>query len=72
MPRDEARARGNGHDQRRAFDPVRGRLGQAKKVNDPLAKYGLKRGENGLHVIMMCEVPSNPILAPICTAAHHS
>jgi pyruvate,water dikinase len=28
-----------------------------------LAHYGLKRGENGLRVIMMCEIPSNVILA---------
>jgi pyruvate,water dikinase len=38
-------------------------LGQAKKVVDLLAKNGLKRGENGLRLIMMCEVPSNAILA---------
>jgi len=28
-----------------------------------LAKNGLKRGDNGLKVMMMCEVPSNAILA---------
>jgi pyruvate,water dikinase len=38
-------------------------LGQAKKVIDLLAVHGLKRGEQGLRVIMMCEVPSNAILA---------
>ncbi|TCS39520.1 phosphoenolpyruvate synthase [Paucimonas lemoignei] len=38
-------------------------LGQAKKVVDLLAKNGLKRGENGLRLIMMCEVPTNAILA---------
>jgi pyruvate,water dikinase len=38
-------------------------LGQASKVVDLLAKHGLKRGENGLRLIMMCEVPSNAILA---------
>jgi pyruvate,water dikinase len=38
-------------------------LGQAKKVTDLLAKHGLSRGENDLKVIMMCEVPSNAILA---------
>lgn len=38
-------------------------LGQAEKVIELLGKYGLKRGENGLRVIMMCEVPSNAILA---------
>ena len=38
-------------------------LSQAKKVIDLLASKGLKRGENGLKIIMMCEVPSNAILA---------
>jgi pyruvate, water dikinase len=38
-------------------------LKQAEKVVDLLAKNGLKRGENGLRLIMMCEVPSNAILA---------
>ncbi|NYT77278.1 phosphoenolpyruvate synthase [Alcaligenaceae bacterium] len=38
-------------------------LPQAAKVIDLLAKNGLARGENGLRVIMMCEVPSNAILA---------
>jgi len=38
-------------------------LGQAEKVVELLAQNGLKRGENGLRLIMMCEVPSNAILA---------
>ena len=38
-------------------------LGQAEKVVQLLGKNGLKRGENGLRLIMMCEVPSNAILA---------
>ncbi|MGB4345914.1 MAG: phosphoenolpyruvate synthase [Burkholderiaceae bacterium] len=38
-------------------------LGQAEKVVNLLAKNGLKRGEHGLRLIMMCEVPSNAILA---------
>ncbi|WP_424191460.1 phosphoenolpyruvate synthase [Ampullimonas aquatilis] len=38
-------------------------VSQASRVIDLLAKHGLKRGENGLRVIMMCEVPSNAILA---------
>lgn len=38
-------------------------LNQAEKVVGLLADNGLKRGENGLRVIMMCEVPSNAILA---------
>jgi pyruvate,water dikinase len=38
-------------------------LGQAERVTNLLASHGLKRGENDLKVIMMCEVPSNAILA---------
>jgi len=36
---------------------------QAKRVTDLLAEHGLRRGENGLRIVMMCEVPSNAILA---------
>jgi pyruvate,water dikinase len=36
---------------------------EGKRVIDTLAEFGLKRGENGLKVIMMCEVPSNALLA---------
>ncbi len=36
---------------------------QARRVIELLAANGLKRGENGLRIIMMCEVPSNAILA---------
>ena len=38
-------------------------LSEADKVIKLLAKHGLKRGENGLRVIMMCELPSNAVLA---------
>lgn len=38
-------------------------LDEANKVIDILAANGLKRGENGLRLIMMCEVPSNALLA---------
>lgn len=38
-------------------------LGQAKAVVDALAAQGLRRGENGLRLIMMCEIPSNAVLA---------
>jgi pyruvate,water dikinase len=38
-------------------------LGQAKAVTELLAAKGLKRGERGLRIIMMCEVPSNAVLA---------
>jgi len=38
-------------------------LDEGRKVIEALAKNGLVRGENGLKVIMMCEVPSNALLA---------
>ena len=38
-------------------------LGQAQRVTELLAEKGLKRGEHGLKVIMMCEIPSNAVLA---------
>ena len=38
-------------------------VNQAEKVIGLLGQHGLKRGENGLRVIMMCEIPSNAILA---------
>ena len=38
-------------------------LEQARRVTELLAAKGLRRGENELKLIMMCEVPSNAILA---------
>ena len=38
-------------------------LGQARRVTELLARQGLRRGENALKLIMMCEIPSNAILA---------
>ena len=39
-------------------------LGQAERVTELLAEHGLQRGRaDGLKIIMMCEVPSNAILA---------
>jgi len=38
-------------------------VGEAKKVSELLTEHGLKRGDNGLRVIMMCELPSNALLA---------
>ncbi len=37
--------------------------GEGRKVIEVLAKHGLRQGENELKVIMMCEVPSNALLA---------
>jgi len=38
-------------------------LDEGRKVIEVLAENGLKQGENGLKIIMMCEVPSNALLA---------
>ena len=38
-------------------------VAEAKRVIELLALNGLKRGENGLKVIMMCELPTNALLA---------
>ena len=38
-------------------------LHEAKTVTGIMAANGLKRGENGLRLIMMCEIPSNALLA---------
>jgi pyruvate,water dikinase len=38
-------------------------LGQADRVTQLLRKHGLERGQDELKIIMMCEVPSNAILA---------
>ena len=39
-------------------------LSEARQVVELLARHGLERGRNGLRLIMMCEVPSNAVLAP--------
>ena len=36
---------------------------EAREVVATMAKHGLVRGENGLRLIMMCEIPSNALLA---------
>ena len=38
-------------------------LEEGKRVIELLEEHGLKRGDNGLKVIMMCELPSNALLA---------
>ncbi|MEW5708963.1 MAG: phosphoenolpyruvate synthase [Pseudomonadota bacterium] len=38
-------------------------LEEARQVLALLAEHGLRRGENGLRIIMMCEIPSNALLA---------
>jgi pyruvate,water dikinase len=36
---------------------------EGRRVIELLAEHGLERGRNGLRIIMMCEIPSNAILA---------
>ena len=38
-------------------------LGEAQKVQAEMAKHGLQRGQDGLEIYVMCEIPSNVILA---------
>ena len=38
-------------------------LGEADQVLDIMKQFGLERGKNGLKIVMMCEIPSNAILA---------
>lgn len=38
------------------------RVDEARKVIEAMAKHGLKRGERGLEIFMMCEIPNNVIL----------
>ncbi|HNR09604.1 MAG TPA: phosphoenolpyruvate synthase [Nitrosomonas europaea] len=38
-------------------------LEEAQQITELLAANGLKRGSNGLRLIMMCEIPSNAVLA---------
>jgi pyruvate, water dikinase len=35
---------------------------EAERVLEAMAKHGLKRGENGLEIYVMCEIPNNVIL----------
>ncbi len=60
----QARARSDGLGQRLGDDPVRAHArAKAARSIEVLAKNGLKQGEHDLKIIMMCEVPSNALLA---------
>jgi len=39
------------------------RVDEGKKVLETMSRYGLTQGENGLQIYVMCEIPSNIILA---------
>jgi pyruvate,water dikinase len=43
--------------------PIVRTVAEAREVVDMLAEQGLRRGEQGLRLIMMCEIPSNALLA---------
>ena len=58
------RVRGEmGFDNVKVMIPFVRTVGELQEVLAVMASHGLVRGENGLEVIMMCEVPSNAILA---------
>ena len=38
-------------------------LDEGRRVQEEMAKHGLRRGDNGLELYVMCEIPSNVILA---------
>ncbi len=45
------------------MEPFVRSLAEAREVTELLAQNGLRRGEQGLKVIMMCELPTNALLA---------
>ena len=64
VPRAETRARGDGADLNvELMVPFVRTLEEADQVLALMESHGLVRGENGLRVVMMCEVPSNAVLA---------
>jgi len=44
-----------------AMIPFCRRVSEAKKVIAAMAEHGLKRGEDGLEIFVMCEIPNNVI-----------
>jgi len=45
----------------RVMVPFCRRVEEAKRVIDEMSKHGLKRGDNGLEIYVMCEIPNNVI-----------
>ncbi len=45
----------------RIMVPFCRRVVEAERVLDAMARHGLKRGENGLEIFVMCEIPNNVI-----------
>ena len=63
MPRVEARATEMGLTNVQIMIPFVRTLKEAEQVTKLLAANGLKSGENDLKIIMMCELPTNALLA---------
>ncbi len=61
MRRAEARSRRDGLTNLKIMVPFCRREEEAKRVLSAMAANGLSRGENGLEVYVMCEVPNNVI-----------
>ena len=59
----QAMPRGDGPDQCETMIPFCRTVDEGRKVLAEMATHGLRRGENGLEVYVMCELPSNVILA---------
>jgi pyruvate,water dikinase len=47
----------------KAMIPFVRTVAEGKAVVDLMASHGLRRGEDGLEIVMMCELPSNALLA---------
>jgi pyruvate,water dikinase len=63
MPGPAPRSQRHGTDQRRSHGAFRAQRQRGRRVTELLAENGLRRGENGLRLIMMCELPTNALLA---------
>jgi len=63
MSRAPARTRGHGPAQRAGHGAVRAHGERGASGDELLAKNGLARGKDALKIIMMCELPTNALLA---------
>jgi pyruvate,water dikinase len=52
-----------GLDNVRVMIPFVRTVAEERRVLEVMAQHGLRRGENGLQVVLMCEIPANAILA---------
>ena len=61
MRGDATGSRGNGPRNVVLMIPFCRRVEEARKVVAAMADHGLRRGENGLEIYVMCEIPNNVI-----------